>query len=127
MVNALISYGYLVEQQNYTKTDMITKIKGGSPVLVHGQKETNNNDVHVWICDGYRNSNIQYAAYMISSELEDYTFYAGMTDHFGEYFHLNLGTGTNGWYYVNEVPYDGGNFITNRRMYSLTKNYIMYE
>lgn len=127
MVNALIHYGYLVEQQNYIKTDMIEKIIGGSPVLVYGQRETNNDEVHVWICDGYRNSNVQYAAYMISSDLEIYTYFAGLTDHLGEFFHLNLGTGTNGWYYVDEVPFDGGNFIANRRMYTLTKNNALYE
>lgn len=127
MVNALKFYGYLVEQQNYTDTEMINKIKGGNPIIVYGKDRITDDEVHVWICDGYRNSSVQYAAYMISSDLDDYTFFAGMTDHFGEFFHLNLGTGANGWYYIDEVPYGEGDFVLNRKMFTLTKNYALYE
>lgn len=127
MVNTLKHYGYLVEQQNYTDIAMINKIKEGNPILVYGKDTTTDNEVHVWICDGYRNASVQYAAYMISSDLEDYTYFAGMTDHSGEFFHLNIGTGVNGWYYIDEVPYGEGNFVLNRKMFALTKNHALYE
>lgn len=77
--------------------------------------------------DGYRNIETQYAVYMMSPDVEDFTFFSGTTDHLGEFFHLNLGTGTNGWYYIDEVPYGGDNYVDNRVMYTLTKNYSLYD
>ena len=96
-------------------------IKSGIPLIMYGRKDHRN--VHVWVCDGYRHPKVQYATYMIERDLGEYAFVPGMTDDLGEYFHMNMGNGSNMWYYQDNAIYGGDNYSLNREMYPVTPNY----
>ncbi len=59
---------------------------------------------------------------MYAANFEDYAFFSGMTDDFGEYFHMNMGTGTNMWYYQDNATYGGDNYSLERKMYPAIPN-----
>lgn len=69
-----------------------------------------------------RHPKVQYTAYMINRDFEDYAFFSGMTDDLGEYFHMNMGNGTNMWYYQDNATYGGDNYSLERKMYPAIPN-----
>lgn len=122
MIETLESYGYLITELNYNRASAKEYIKSGTPLIMYGKNENERTDVHVWICDGYKNPKVQYAAYMIDRDFDEYKFFSGMTDDLGEYFHMNMGTGNNMWYYQDDVIYGGDNYSVGRKMYPVIPN-----
>jgi hypothetical protein len=57
---------------------------------------------------------------MIDYDFGEYTFFPGMTDDSGEYFHMNMGDGFNMWYYQDNATYGGDSYSIDRRMYPVT-------
>ena len=122
MITTLRSKNYLVEELAYNRNNAMEYIKAGIPLIMYGRKD--NYNVHVWVCDGYRHPKVQYAAYMIEGDFGEYTFFPGMTDDSGEYFHMNMGTGTNMWYYQDNATYGGDNYSLERKMYPAIPNVL---
>ena len=120
MITTLRNRDYLVEEVAYNRNNAMEYIKSNIPLIMYGRKD--NTDVHVWVCDGYRHPKVQYAAYMINRDFEDYAFFSGMTDDLGEYFHMNMGNGTNMWYYQDNATYGGDNYSLERKMYPAIPN-----
>ena len=114
------SYEYEIEVLAYNRNAAKEYIKSGIPLIMYGKKS--NSDSHVWICDGYRHPKVQYAAYMIDYDFGEYTFYPGMTDDSGEYFHMNMGNGSNMWYYQDNATYGGDSYSIDRKMYPVAPN-----
>ena len=113
---------YIITKSNYNRTSAKQYIKSGIPLIMYGRNENNLDEVHVWICDGYKNPKVQYAAYMIDRDFDEYIFFSGMTDDLGEYFHMNMGTGNNMWYYQDDAIYGGDNYSANRKMFHIIPN-----
>lgn len=120
MKTTLRDRGYLVDELAYNRYNAMEYIKSNIPLIMYGKKD--NKYSHVWLCDGYRHPKVQYAAYMINRDFDDYTFFSGMTDDSGEYFHMNMGTGTNMWYYQDDAIYEGENYSLERKMYPAIPN-----
>ena len=59
---------------------------------------------------------------MIDRDFDEYIFFSGMTDDLGEYFHMNMGTGNNMWYYQDDAIYGGDNYSANRKMFHIIPN-----
>lgn len=125
MISTFNYYNYNISELNYDHNKVVSYIKSGMPLLMYARQNTNENNVHVWVCDGYKIDKTQYAAYMIASDFGEYMFYSGMTDIIGEYFHMNLGlnspTATSVWFYQDNMIYDNSNYTTDRKMYVITK------
>lgn len=120
MISTFNHYNYEIEELAYNRKTAMEYIKSRIPLIMYGRKD--NNNVHVWVCDGYRHPKVQYAAYMIDWDFGEYTFYPGMTDDSGEYFHMNMGNGVNMWYYQDNATYGGGSYSIDRRMYPIAPN-----
>lgn len=118
MMSTFKHYDYEIEKKDYNRNAAKEHIKSRVPLIMYGRKDSNN--VHVWICDGYRHPRVQYAAYMIDYDFGEYTFFPGMTDDSGEYFHMNMGDGFNMWYYQDNATYGGDSYSIDRRMYPVT-------
>lgn len=106
---------YNISELAYNRSNAMNYIKSGIPLIMYGRKDSQY--VHVWICDGYKHPKVQYATYMIDCDFGEYTFFPGMTDDTGEYFHMNMGTGLNMWYYQDNATYYGDNYSIDRKMY----------
>ena len=63
---------------------------------------------------------IQFAANMIDRDFDDYKFFSGMTDIMNEYFHLNMSTGANAWFYQDEAIYNEKSYAFNRKIFVIT-------
>ena len=113
---------YFTEELDYNRNTAKEYIKLGIPLIMYGKNENDEDYAHVWICDGYKSPKVQYAAYMIDRNFEVYKFYSGMTDDLGEYFHMNMGTGNNMWYYQDDATYEGDNYSVDRIMYYIVPN-----
>lgn len=113
----------MLQNQDYRVTQVLypgyksvaSEIMAGYPVLMNGGDSINGGR-HAWICDGYKYKSVQYAAYMIERNFEEYVFYSGMTDHYlTEYLHMNMGwedVDYNKWYYYDTVlNYTEGRYI----------------
>ena len=119
--NALdnIKYQYDVSDINYSKNLAESYIRNGKPLIIYGTNPSNSL-CHYWICDGYKINKVQYAAYMIDRDVREYTFFPGMTDILSEYFHYNMGTGSNAWFYQDTPVYNGENYTSNRVIHVVT-------
>ena len=112
----LQNYGYTATLQNYPGYESIaSEIKIGRPVLMNGG-DSITDERHAWICDGYKYSSVQYAAYMIDQDFDEYIFFSGMTDHYlTEYLHMNMGwnnTNNKIWcYYDSVLNFTEGRYI----------------
>lgn len=53
---------------------------------------------------------------------DDSYFFSGMTDILSEYFHYNMGTGSNAWFYQDTPVYNGDNYTSNRKIHIVTPN-----
>lgn len=115
-------YGYTVERINYSKSLAESYMRSGKPLILYGNSASNSNLCHYWICDGYKINKVQYAAYMIDRDFDEYTFFSGMTDILSEYFHYNMGTGSNAWFYQDTPVYNGDNYTANRKIHVVTPN-----
>lgn len=122
LISTFEHYDYEIEEKVYNRKTAMEYIKSRTPLIMYGRKDSNN--VHVWICDGYRHPKVQFAAYMIDRDFGEYTFFPGMTDDLGEYFHMNMGDGFNMWYYQDNATYGGGNYSIDRKMYPVTPNTV---
>lgn len=125
VVAALRSFDYNVTEMAYSRSGAEWYIRQGTPFICYGQNITDSDMNHYWICDGYKANKVQYAAYMINEDFDDYMFFSGMTDVLSEYFHLNMGDGempNTAWFYQDNAVYDGANYISNRKMFILSKN-----
>ena len=49
------------------------------------------------------------------------TIYAA-SDILSEYFHYNMGTGSNAWFYQDTPVYNGDNYTSNRKIHIVTPN-----
>ena len=56
----------------------------------------------------------------INADFEYYTFFTGMTDIVSEYFHANIGSGNNAWFYQDTISFGGDSFSANREIHVLT-------
>ena len=115
-------YNYLVSTTNYNHNTAEYYMKNGKPMIMYGVNTTNSQLCHYWICDGYKSNRVQYAAYMIDRDFDEYTFFSGMTDIMSEYFHLNMGTGSNAWFYQDNAVYNNASYTANRKMYIIAPN-----
>ena len=97
-------------------------MRSGKPLILYGNSASNSNLCHYWICDGYKINKVQYAAYMIDRDFDEYNFFSGMTDILSEYFHYNMGTGSNAWFYQDTPVYNGDNYTSNRKIHIVTPN-----
>lgn len=111
MVEMLQNHGYIATSEIYPGyASVASEIKEGRPVAMTGVNPATNKG-HGWICDGYKYSSVQYAAYMIDRDFDGYTFFSGMTDHYlVQYLHMNMGweesvnTAVNKiWYYYDDI------------------------
>ena len=116
------NYGYIVERVNYSKSLAESYMRSGKPLILYGNSASNSNLCHYWICDGYKINKVQYAAYMIDRDFDEYNFFSGMTDILSEYFHYNMGTGSNAWFYQDTPVYNGDNYTSNRKIHIVTPN-----
>lgn len=119
MVAALRHYGYTVTESNYSRSIAATYAKI-APFIMTGNS---NEGGHGWVCDGYKINSVQYAAYMIDRDFDEYTFFSGMTDILSEYFHMNIGWGIgyNAWFYQDDVNFGSSNFTNNRKIFRVVK------
>lgn len=111
MEEMLQNHGYIVTSEIYPGyASVASEIKEGRPVIMVGVNPTTNKG-HGWICDGYKYSSVQYAAYMIDRDFDGYTFFPGMTDHYlVQYLHMNMGWKETPnkevnkiWYYYDDI------------------------
>ena len=113
------TYRYNVEEKDYDKGLVEFYMRNGKPIITYGAKP-NSSYCHYWIYDGYKSNRVQYAAYMINADFEYYTFFTGMTDIVSEYFHANIGSGYNAWFYQDTISFGGDSFSANREIHVLT-------
>lgn len=116
------TYNYTVKRINYSKSLAESYMRSGKPLILYGNSASNSNLCHYWICDGYKINKVQYAAYMIDRDFDEYNFFSGMTDILSEYFHYNMGTGSNAWFYQDTPVYNGDNYTSNRKIHIVTPN-----
>ena len=119
MVAALRHYGYTVTESDYNRGTAASYAKT-APFIMTGNSDSGG---HGWVCDGYKINSVQYAAYMIDRDFDEYTFFSGMTDVLSEYFHMNIGWGTgyNTWFYQDDVNFGTSNFTNNRKIFRVVK------
>lgn len=113
------NYSYEVYDINYSHNLAEAFMRNGKPLIIYGT-DSSNSTCHYWICDGYKTNRIQFAAYMIDRDFDDYKFFSGMTDIMNEYFHLNMGTGANAWFYQDEAIYNEKSYAFNRKIFVIT-------
>ena len=115
-------YKYSVSTTSYNHNTAESYMRNGKPMIMYGVNTSNSQLCHYWICDGYKSNRVQYAAYIIDRDFGEYTFFSGMTDIMNEYFHLNMGTGSNAWFYQDNAVYNNASYTANRKMYIITPN-----
>lgn len=110
MEEMLQNHGYTVTSLIYPGyTSVASEIKERRPVIMAEVNPTIHKG-HGWLCDGYKYSSVQYAAYMINRDFDEYTFFSGITDHYlVQYLHMNMGWKADNninnkiWYYYDTI------------------------
>ena len=124
MVSFLNNNGYIATLSDYPGYQSVgNQIVAGSPVIMRGNKPTK--EGHAWVCDGYKYHTIQYAAYMIDGDFDEYTFFPGMTDYSLHYLHMSWGEDpeipSQAWYYQDNLP-TTGNYTIARKIITVVPN-----
>ena len=117
MVRFLNNNGYNATLLDYPGYQNVgNQIISGRPVIMRGNKSET--EGHAWVCDGYKYHTIQYAAYMIDRDFDEYTFFSGMTDYSLYYLHMSWGDyieiPSQAWYYQDNLPSTGSYTIARK-------------
>lgn len=124
MVRFLNDNGYSANLLDYPGYQSVgNQIIAGFPVIMRGNKSQTAG--HAWVCDGYKYHTVQYAAYMIDRDFDEYTFFPGMTDYSLNYLHMSWGDDpeipSQAWYYQDNLP-PTGNYTLARKIITVIPN-----